>query len=284
MQQRFLWLVAVMLVFAASSCREARMNEHEAWKAKFDKYGISKGCFMLRDHTHETIHYYNKERCIDTFMPASTFKILNSLIALETGIAKDDQLMIPWDGNPTRQPCEKDMTMREAFRLSCLNYYQSLARRIGPSMMQHYLDTVKYGNMRMGDSVDAFWVNNTLKISADEQLGFIRKLYFNELPFSELNQRIVRSMMRQSDDSNGRLAYKTGWGTYPDGHSILWVVGYQEIVEEVEELKGSMNKSGIRTYPYFFALNFDITDQDTAWTDKRISLLMDLLKAYHEGK
>src|SRR5690606_9996647 len=109
---------------------QSRLKDHPEWQQHFADYGIENGCFMLRDQTHEVIHYYNKDRCLEQVTPASTFKILNALIALETGVAPDDQLVIPWDSVERRIPAwNKDMNMREAFEVSNVPYFREIARR-----------------------------------------------------------------------------------------------------------------------------------------------------------
>jgi beta-lactamase class D len=277
MQLRLLFIAFTILFFA--SCRETRLHEEEKWASHFEKYGIRNGCFILRDHTHEAVHYYNKDRCLERYSPASTFKIFNSLIALETAIAPDEQLLIKWDS--VQRPMaawNKDLNMREAFKVSAVPYYQELARRIGPAYMQHYLDTANYGNKNIGGGIDKFWLNDSLQISADEQVGLMKKLYFNELPFSERSQRIVKSMMLQEETPGYKLYYKTGWADLAQKQT-LWVVGFIERVEHVKEHEKSMNKSDVRMYPYFFAQNFDVPKGDASqdWAKVRIDILKGVL-------
>jgi beta-lactamase class D len=276
-------LALLLLLLALGACRETRIKAHNEWAARFRQYGIKDGCFILRDHAHETINLYNKERCLQRFMPASTFKIFNSLVALETGVANDDALVIPWDSVKRWNPeWNHNMDMREAFRVSNVPYYQEIARRVGRQNFQHYLDTVKYGNMTMSAKVDTFWLDNSLQISADEQVGFVRKLYFDELPFIVRTQSIVKSMMLREDSANNRLYYKTGTGATPQGAKLFWIVGFLEHVLRVKEDPNSMNKSGVRNYPYFFAMNFEVPKNDTSqnWYDVRIALLHRLLNDY----
>ena len=278
-QRVFLVGLSVILL---SSCAKTRIKEHGEWAKYFDNYGIKNAGFILRDNNHESIHYYNKAEVTERFLPASTFKIFNSLVALETAVAPDDQLFIKWDSVVRQQPeWNKGMTMREAFKLSNYGYYQEIARRIGPATMQHYLDTVKYGNMIMGGSIDNFWINNTLKISADEQTGFLKRMYFAELPFSERSQRIVKTLMLQEQTPGYNLYYKTGTG-FDSGKAIYWIVGFSERIEQVKEPEGSMNKSNVRNYPYFFAQIFEIPVSDTAkdWMKVRLDVLHGILKDY----
>lgn len=279
MNTRFVLGICSLLLLA--SCAKTRITDHPEWGKYYEAQGIKNACFMLRDNNHESIHYYNKERCLERFLPASTFKIFNSLVALETVVAPDDQLIIKWDGVPRRPEWDKDMNMREAFKVSCVPYYQEIARRIGAQRMQHYLDTAKYGNMKIGGAIDTFWLDNSLQISADEQVGFLKRLYFNELPFSERSQRIVRSMMLREETPDYKLYYKTGWGV-DSNTRVLWVVGFVERIQHVKEDKESMNKSDIRQYPYFFAQNFDMPAGDTTkdWAQIRIDLVHQVLKDF----
>jgi len=275
------YLPALVFLPLLSSCARTRIDEHKDWGKYYDAYGIKDACFIMKDNNHESYHYYNKERTIQRFMPASTFKIFNSLVALETAVAPDEQLVIKWDGVPRKPEWDKDMNMREAFKVSCVPYYQEIARRIGRARMQHALDTVKYGNMKIGDSIDNFWLNNTLQISADEQVGFVRRMYFYELPFSERSQRIVRSMMLQEETPDYKLYYKTGTGLLPGKH-IYWVTGFVEKIVKVKEAKESMNKSDVRMYPYFFSQNFEVPDTDTSqdWYKVRLDIVHKVLADY----
>lgn len=259
-----------------------RIIEHKEWGTSFEQHNIKNACFILRDNNHEAIHYFNKERCLQRMLPASTFKIFNSLVALETAVAPDERLLIKWDStNKSRPECDKDLTMQEAFKGSCVWYYQEIARRIGAQRMQHFLDTIQYGNHNMGGSTDMFWLNDSLQISADEQVGFVKRLYFAELPVSERSQRIVKDLMLQETTPGYKLYYKTGTGKSGDKY-VYWVVGFIERVEHIKEMKGSMNKIDERNYPYFFAQNFDIPVSDTAgnWFGTRIEVLKDILKEY----
>jgi beta-lactamase class D len=274
-------LLVCLSVLFLGSCTQSRIKEHKEWAKYFEEKGIKSACFMMRDNNHESIHYFNKERCTKRFLPASTFKIFNSLVALETAVAPDDQLIIKWDGIHRRPSWDTDLNMRDAFKESCVPYYQEIARRIGPAKMQHYLDTMKYGNMSMEGRIDTFWLNNSLQISADEQLGFLKKMYFAELPVSERSQRIVKTIMLREQTPEFNLYYKTGTGIAGDKR-IFWVVGFSERIEKVKEPKESMNKSDFRYYPYFFAQNFElpITDTSQDWYQLRLDIMHEVLKDY----
>lgn len=279
--RNFLLLSALFIAAFATSCSDVRIKEHPEWKKYFDEYQVD-GCFEVYDNNKEIAHYYNKERCATQLSPASTFKIFNSLVGLETGVAPDEQLVIKWDSvKRWNEDWNKDLTMAQAFKVSALPYYQELARRIGMKNMQHYLDTVKYGNMKTGDSIDQFWLNNTLLISADEQVGFVKRLYHGELPFSERSQRIVRGMMLQKQSNNYKLYYKTGWNN-SNNSNLLWIVGFVEKSEELKHVE--TGKLEAIPHPYFFAMNFTTTDSTKDLKKIRFELLQKLLDANDIGK
>ena len=224
------------------------------------------------------IYIYNLQRASKRFSPASTFKIMSSLIALETNVALDENLIIPWDGVARRPEWDKDMNLREAFKVSCVPYYQALARKIGKVDMQKWIDTVKYGNKRTGPNVDDFWLNDTLQITPDEQVGFIKKLYFDKLPFAQRSQRIVRSLMLQEDSTHYKLYYKTGTQMPLRNNKkviLAWIVGF---VEKRETQIGVVTKKEETNYkPYFFAMNFETSDTTMNTMDIRKKLLKEIL-------
>lgn len=274
MKSNTIFLLVSLLIISA--CQRHNIQEQKQWGTIFKKYQIDSICFELADNSHEQVYYYDLHRVSTRYTPASTFKIMNSLIGLESNVATDENMVIPWDGvKRNREEWNVDMSMRQAFKVSCVPYYQELARRIGAVELQKWIDTVKYGNQRIGGAVDMFWLNDTLKISADEQVLFMKRLYFDKLPFSQRSQRIVRSMMLQEDSSNYRLYYKTG--TNLDDKGILaWVTGF---VERKETQVGVLTKKSETNYkPYFFSMNFSTPDTSNAYREKRIAILKDILR------
>ena len=240
-------------------------------KKYFDENNVD-GCFALMDNGTGKFTVYNLSRYRDSsYLPASTFKIVNSLIGLQTGKISSDSMLIKWDGIPRRVAAwNKDLTMYEAFRVSALPYYQEVARRIGKDTMQHWLDTLGYGTKKIVSKIDSFWLDNSLKIKPDEQLGLVKKLYFDQLPFFKSYQEVVKRAMLFENNANYRLGYKTGWGYTEKVHAIGWIVGW------IEE----------NNHPYFFVLNVESADPNYDMTDARMKILKDILKqlGFMEGR
>src|SRR4029079_1035706 len=217
------------LVFLLASCSLDNVEKDNSLKKYFDENKVD-GCFALMNNGTGKITVYNLHRYADSaFLPASTFKIVNSLIGLQTGKITNDSMIIKWDG-VVRQNTEwnKDLTMYKAFRVSAVPYYQEIARRIGRDTMQFWLDSLSYGTKRITTRIDTFWLDNSLKITPDEELGLVKRLYFRQLPFFDTYEDIVKRAMLFEDNSNYKLSYKTGWGQNEKGNQLAWVVGWIE--------------------------------------------------------
>lgn len=273
------FIVLLGMLFGQTSCSRNNILEQQQWGEIFKRNGIDSACFELADNTHDQVFLYNLERCSRRMPPASTFKIMNSLMALETNVVPDEQFYLPWDGIQRRPEWDTAMNMRQAFKVSNVPFYQEIARRLGKEESQKWLDTVRYGNKRIGPKVDEYWLNDTLQITPDEQVGFVKKLYFDKLPFSQRAHRIVRKMMLQEDSTDYKLYYKTGtWMPYRSGRNeiMCWMVGF---VERKEEMTGVLTKQPETHYrPYFFAMNFSIADTTIDHQALRLKVLKEILK------
>jgi beta-lactamase class D len=204
------------------------------------------GAFVLYDQYSERYIRYQPERCSEQLLPASTFKIMNSLIGLETGVISDENHVIPWDGTKHDIPAwNQDHTLKTAIQDSVVWYYQELARRVGSERMQFYMDAAGYGNRDITGPVDVFWLNGTLRISADEQVEFLKRLYQGDLPFSERSMKIVKEILVLEKTETYQLSGKTGSGQMKAIYTG-WFVGY------IEE----------DTKVYFFATNIQGTSSD----------------------
>lgn len=217
----------------------------------FQDLGIE-GSILIYDLNNDQVNQHNPERNETAFLPASTFKIPNSLISLETGVIPNELAVLTWDGIERMVPeWNRDLNMKEAFRLSAVWFYQVLARRVGHTQMQQWVEQINYGNNNIGtaEDIDHFWLDGALRITPQQQIEFLRRLYQNELPASERSLSIVKTIMIAEQTPDYTLRAKTGWAGFgePDQPQNGWYVGYLEQNDNV----------------YFFATNTDIrTDAD----------------------
>jgi beta-lactamase class D len=255
------FLIPALFIIVLTGCSGNNVTEDEKLKLYFDSAGVT-GCFGMFNNGENNFILYNLPRYRDSaYTPASTFKIVNALIGLQMGIITDENMVIKWDGvKRWNEDWNKDLTMKEAFAVSSVPWFQELARRIGRENMKRWIDSLGYGNRNVSGPIDSFWLNNRLKIKPDEELGLVKKLYFDQLPFFKRTQDIVQSVMLREQNSNYKLYYKTGWGTLENGHDLGWVVGW------IEENR----------HPYFFVLNIETTQKDQV-PKIRLKLLKDIL-------
>jgi len=264
-----LYTFAILLFL--QSCSQNNVKEDKNLTKYFDENKVE-GCFALMDNGTGQFTVHNLGRYRDSsYLPASTFKIVNSLIGLQTGKVSGDSMVIKWDGvQRGNEEWNRDLSMYQAFRVSSVPYYQEVARRIGKDTMQFWLDSLHYGTQKIKSAIDTFWLDNSLKITPDEQLGLVKRLYFDQLPFFKSYQEMVKKAMLFENNANYRLAYKTGWGSTEKGHPLGWVVGW---IEENQ-------------HPFFFVLNIESGDKNFDMKPVRIKMLKDILKymGFFEGK
>lgn len=271
------FLMAVIVLLSAWSCNTNNIYTENSYAAFFEKHGV-RGCYAMFDNGQGQFIVYNMKRYRDSaYLPASTFKIFNSLVGLSTGAIFSDTVTLPWDGvvrmgpnGDTMHAWNKDMDMRQAFAVSNVGFYKELARRIGRDTMQLMLDSIGYGNKKIGEQADAFWLDNSLKITADEQLGLVKKIYFKQLPLPNRAQEIVKDLMVREKNDLYTLCYKTGWGQTEEGNQLGWMVGW---IEENQ-------------HPYFFVLNIESPDRNIDMQLVRKDILTGILKkeGFFEGK
>ena len=257
-----LTITSFIVLISISSCSLNRAKVDESLKKYFDDNKVE-GCFTMLSNSDGKVTVYNLKMDTTRYTPASTFKIVNSLIGLETGVISDEKMVIKWDGiKRWNHDWNKDLTMEQAFKVSSVPYYQEVARRIGRDTMQLWLDSLNYGNKNIGDKIDSFWLDNHLKISPDEQLGLVKRLYFDQLPFQKRTQQIVRDVMLQEDNTSYSLSYKTGLGLDESKNSIGWLVGW------IEENK----------HPYFFVTMVKSADVATDIKAVQLNITKGILK------
>lgn len=222
-------ITAVMWSFAllASMGTAAHKTERPEFAQYFQQFGVTGAC-VVYNSADDAFVYYNAEQCKQQRLPASTFKIPNSLIALETGVVDDENTVIAWDSVARSIPAwNADTDLRNAFANSTVWYYQELARRIGNERMREYVEKFHYGNKDISGGIDRFWLAGGLRISPEEQVQFLRQLYSGALPVSKRTLGIVKRILVRERAEDYTLSGKTGWTT-ANATNIGWFVGYVE--------------------------------------------------------
>ncbi len=260
----------VILVFPLFflGCSTNNVTVEDSLGRFFDSAGVT-GTFGLFDNGHGHFTIYNLASYRDSFYsPGQTFDIFQSLIAIQTGIKKDDSANTGVLRADLGAPPNFGQEFRDTGSVNALAF-EILVNDIGRDTLQKWIDSLQYGNRKTKDSTE-FWLDGTLKINCDEQLGLLKKLYFNQLPFFARTQEIVCRMMSSESNSVYRLSYKTAQVKNEDGHEIGWVMGW------VEENK----------HPYFFVVNLESADsaKDLRQTGLEIAKKILQREGFFEGK
>jgi beta-lactamase class D len=192
------------------------------------------GAILIFDFNKNSYYANNFQLAEKNSIPASTFKIPNSVIGLETGILQDEKTVFKWNGEKRAFPnWEKDLTLKEAFQSSCVPCYQELAKKIGIERMNDYLAKLNFGEMVVTDETLAnFWLIGSSKISPFQQIDFLKRLYTKELPISESTNKTVIEILKIEENINFTLSGKTGLAVHLT-NDIGWFVGYLEKNKEV---------------------------------------------------
>lgn len=233
-----LWAILLASIISGVAAADDAALDKPEWGAYFAEFGAT-GTLVVVDErqTPPTMLVFNRDRAVRRYSPASTFKIPHTLFALDAGAVVDEFQVFEWDGVTRTFPGHnQDQTLRSAMRNSTLWVYEGFARQIGEARARAYLEVANYGNADPSTAKGSYWVDGKLRISAYEQVAFLRKLYRNELPFRVEHQRLVKDLMIVEAGRSWILRAKTGWeGSYG------WWVGW------VETQEGAV----------FFALNMD---------------------------
>ena len=251
-------LLPLTILLGALACqRDSTYESRDDFKKFYDDYHVQ-GSFALYDLSKDHYLLYNREQFHTPFIPASTFKILNSLIGIETGVIKDVDFVIPWDS--VARPVtgwNRDHTLRSAFQNSVVPYYQELARRVGGERMKEWLDKAQYGNADTSGGIDRFWLDGGLRVTPAQQIDFLKRLYKEDLPFSKRSMDLVKEIMVVKDTIGFKLRAKTG-RSGRDSLQIGWYVGYLQSKGNVYFFSNCIQSDAV-SIPDFIRARVEIT-------------------------
>ncbi|MBW4552001.1 MAG: class D beta-lactamase [Aphanocapsa sp. GSE-SYN-MK-11-07L] len=225
------------------ACAAEQLTERPDWRNIFNKFAAV-GTILVVDERQDTQATWvvDEARSRERYSPSSTFKIPHALIALDTGVVRDEFQIFPWDGrkrywqSANLESWNQDQDLRSSMRNSVIWVYQEFAKNIGENRARSYLKKIDYGNADTSGATEGYWLDGNLSISAHEQISFLKRLYRTDLPLQVEHQRLVKDIMIVEAGQNWILRGKTGWTG-----DIGWWVGW------VEQPTG----------PVFFALHID---------------------------
>lgn len=238
-----LFFAGFLLLCSCASSTKLSFSESELdAEPYYDAFNV-KGAFLACDLETNICQHYNLEILETPYTPASTFKIVNSIIALETGVMNDISDTITWDG--IKRPVESwnsNSDMKAAYKNSTVWFYQEIARRIGEKRMKEWLKKLNYGNKSIEGGIDKFWLTGELRITPIQQMEFLKKLVDRKLPISEKTYEKMQELMVFEQTENYTMRAKTGWGMQ-NGQDIGWFVGYVTVAGKHHIFVNVLNNS-----------------------------------------
>jgi len=255
MKKTITTITVLLTIIISFSCIQD--TTQEKWSDVFEKYNMT-GTFVLKKLATPELKIHNKSRSEKQYVPASTFKILNSMIAIQTSAIGSVNDTIKWDGTDKGwKKWNSDQTMRTAMPISCVWFYQELAKRIGEKQMQTWIDKTAYGNMKISNEIDQFWLEGKLEISAKQQVEFLEKLVENQLPFDKPIQDTVKEIMITDSTDCYTIHSKTGWAK-----QIGWNVGYIEASGDTWIFAMNMDMKHMKEAKYRKLITYDILREE----------------------
>jgi beta-lactamase class D len=218
------------------------------------------GTILIYDPQKPLYYTNNFENWQEGSIPASTFKIPNSIIALESKVISDVNHIFKWNGEPRQiSTWERDMNLTQAFHLSCVPCYQQIAREIGTVKMKEYLKKLDYGSISVSDStIDVFWLEGESKISPWQQVDFLQRLHEYKLPISGQTRTTIMDMMILEQIPVYTLRGKTGWAIR-EGKNTGWFVGSLEVKKNTYYFATRVSPTEDFNMDYFPAIRKQVT-------------------------
>ena len=233
-------LTFILITFVSSA--QAHEIATQEYSQLFKNYH---GCFILYDlNKHKIVSEYNpNDHCHQRIAPDSTFKIALSLMAFDKGII-NQHTAFKWDGKKADLPdWNQNQTPSSWLKYSVFWVSQQITPQLGYARIKNYLAAFHYGNQDFSGDPDKHnglnyaWVSGSLKISAIEQLHFLKSMLSSELPLTQDAIANTKKNLYLGKLNNGADYYgKTGSGqhgrsarqTHPSKLRDGWFVGFIE--------------------------------------------------------
>lgn len=229
----------------------------------FDSLNV-KGSTTIYDYNNKKWIFTDEQDAELATLPASTFKIPNSLFALEYKAVLDENEVFKWDGQPKSHlgtvvnVWNKDTDLKNAFKNSTVWFYVEVAKRLERNKYQKILRKCNYGNGNLKEKGDDFWNYGAFAVSPKNQIDFLIKFYKNQLPFTKTTIEKVKEIMISEKTGTHTYRDKTGW-TRKSGQDICWWVGYVETNGNVYFFATRLIKNEKENNPNFLKGRKEIT-------------------------
>lgn len=205
------------------------------------------GAAVIYDPTENCYQIYNQELANTRRSPCSTFKIVSSLIGLESQVIVPEDSMRKWSGEIFwNDDWNKDISFHEAFTSSCVWYFREMINEIDKNFIQAELEKLQYGNCDISDwegalntnnnnrSLTGFWIESSLKISPKEQTEVMERIFRDQSEYTEETRNQLKQVMISSEQTEADIVIygKTGMGKAQGVVVDAWFTGFADIIDK----------------------------------------------------
>lgn len=168
------------------------------------------------------------------FPPCSTFKIVSTLMGLDSGVLAGLETRLGYDGTKYEIAAwNRDVTLLEAFRASCVPYYKKLTGKLDRGYVRETLERLGYGNCDISvwnsNGHNVFWIESSLLISPVEQLGVLERIFSGGSGFRPEHVALLEECMDSGRAGAWRVCGKTGTGRNHNTNRLeAWFAGFAE--------------------------------------------------------
>lgn len=210
-----------------------------------------KGCAVFWDSTDKLYSMYDKTSCEERSSPCSSFKIISTLMGLDSGVIESADSTMNYNGTVyPNVEWNSNLNLKDAFQKSCIWYFRKVIDSIGKADVQKYLSHLEYGNADISEwngsginqlagkkpakDLNGFWLESSLQISPREQVEVLEKIFDGKSEFSKKNINILKEIMLVQKNKEVTIFGKTGTGknTSTGNSDNAWFVGMFETQDQ----------------------------------------------------
>lgn len=236
LKKNFFVSILILILFISGCAGPKKMPNDSTPQEYFTNL---RGCFLLYNMKTKAFEkIIGEEVCREQLPACSTFKVPLAVMAFDSGIIKDKNATLKWDGvKNDLMAHNQDHSAVTWMKDSVVWVSQRITPALGTKKLQKYLNDFDYGNKDISQGLRTAWLarpgdNSTaLKISAYQQVEFMEKLWTDRLPASKQALQVTRELTYLEDSPKGyRLNGKTGSNSFEHNRSLKfgWFVAHLE--------------------------------------------------------
>ncbi|ROR23923.1 beta-lactamase class D [Mobilisporobacter senegalensis] len=216
--------------------KEEKLLEKDSMKEKVinevnfsESFQDINGCAYFYDENDNRYDIYNSKLTKEQISPYSSFKIISTLMGLDAGVIQSKQSTMGYNGeNYWNEDWNKNLNLEEAFKTSCVWYFEKVVDGLSKDYVQKILESLEYGNNDLSTWTatghNDFWLDASLKISPEEQIEVLVKIFNYKTSFSKEHINLLKEIMLVKSDQEYKIYGKTGSAKVENG----WFVGFFE--------------------------------------------------------